>query len=178
MTLNFQAMNILSCSLDANEYNRVSICDSAHEMWKLLEVTHEGTNQVKESKLAIMEHLVADCPQAIEKEKGTLEGKLEALKKKKKGKGLIGAWDQDTSESKGDEKTNLCFMAMENEVQSSPSNSSSLIDDICDDDPSTMLIKMYGECKKVSKRNKDLKNKTQVLLDENLFVKINLSLSL
>ncbi|KAI5674377.1 hypothetical protein M9H77_14741 [Catharanthus roseus] len=47
MTLNFQAMNILSCALDANEYNRVSGCDSAHEMWKLLEVIHEGTNQVR-----------------------------------------------------------------------------------------------------------------------------------
>ncbi|KAI5671403.1 hypothetical protein M9H77_11767 [Catharanthus roseus] len=164
MTLNYQTMNILSCALDVNEYNRVNGCDSAHDMWKLLEVTHEGTNQVKESKLAFMEHLVADCPKAIEKEKGALEAKLEALKEKKKGKGLIGAWNQDTSESEGDEKANMCFMAMENEVQSSPSNSSSLIDDICDDDPSTMLIEMYGECKKVYKRNKDLKNKTQALL--------------
>ncbi|KAI5676268.1 hypothetical protein M9H77_07218 [Catharanthus roseus] len=32
MTLNFQAMNILSYALDANEYNRVSGCDLAHEM--------------------------------------------------------------------------------------------------------------------------------------------------
>ncbi|KAI5678685.1 hypothetical protein M9H77_09635 [Catharanthus roseus] len=167
MTLNYQAMNILSCSLDVNEYNRVSGCDSTHNMWKLLEVTHEGTNQVKESKLAFMEHLVADCPKAIEKEKGVLEAKVEALKKKKKGKGIIGAWDQDTSKSEGDEKANMCFMAIEDEVQSSPSNSFSSIDDICDDDPRTMLIELYGECKKVSKRNKDLKNKTQALLDEN-----------
>ncbi|KAI5672253.1 hypothetical protein M9H77_12617 [Catharanthus roseus] len=53
------------------------------------------------------DHLLADCPKAIEKEKGALEEKLEALKKKKKGKGLIGAWDQDTSESEGDEKANM-----------------------------------------------------------------------
>ncbi|KAI5656264.1 hypothetical protein M9H77_25057 [Catharanthus roseus] len=33
-------------------------------------------------------HLVADCPKAIEKEKGVLEAKLEAIKKKKKIKGL------------------------------------------------------------------------------------------
>ncbi|KAI5682927.1 hypothetical protein M9H77_04155 [Catharanthus roseus] len=99
-----------------------------------------------------MEHLVADCPKAIEKEKGALEANLEALKKKKKGKGLIGAWDQDTSESEGDEKANICFMAMENKVQSSPSNSSSLIDDICDDDSCTMLIEMYGECGKENKK--------------------------
>ncbi|KAI5673337.1 hypothetical protein M9H77_13701 [Catharanthus roseus] len=112
------------------------------------------------------DHLVADCPKAIEKEKGALEEKLEALKKKKNGKGLIGAWDQDISESKSDEEGNICFMAMENEVQSSPSNSFSLIDDNCDVDPSSMLIEMYDECKKVSKRNKDLKNKIQFLLDE------------
>ncbi|KAI5657138.1 hypothetical protein M9H77_25931 [Catharanthus roseus] len=66
------------------------------------------------------DHLVTDCPKAIEKEKRTLEENLEALKKKKKGKGLIGAWDQDTSESEGNEKGNICFMAMENKVLSSP----------------------------------------------------------
>ncbi|KAI5647883.1 hypothetical protein M9H77_33888 [Catharanthus roseus] len=32
------------------------------------------------------DHLVADCPKALEKEKGALEAKLEALKKKKKEK--------------------------------------------------------------------------------------------
>ncbi|KAI5648748.1 hypothetical protein M9H77_34753 [Catharanthus roseus] len=95
-------------------------------------------------------HLVVDCPKGIEKEKGALEAKLEALKKKKKGKGLIGTWDQDSSESKEEEKANICFMALENEVQSSPSNSSNLIDNICDDDLCTMLIEMYGECKKCS----------------------------
>ncbi|KAI5649328.1 hypothetical protein M9H77_35333 [Catharanthus roseus] len=130
MTLNFQAMNILSCALDANEYNRVSGCDSAHEMWKLLEVTHESTN-----------HLVADCPKALKKEKEALEVKLEALKKKKKGKGLIGTWDQDSSDNEEEESANICFMALENEVQSSPSNSSNLIDDICDDDPCSMFPK-------------------------------------
>ncbi|KAI5673417.1 hypothetical protein M9H77_13781 [Catharanthus roseus] len=110
-----------------------------------------------------MEHLVADCP------------KHEVLKKKKKGKVLIGAWDQDISKSEGDEKANICFMAMENEVQSSPSNSSSLIDDICDDDPCTMLIEMYGECKKFSKRNKELKNKINFCLmkTQNLFCSNN-----
>ncbi|KAI5654374.1 hypothetical protein M9H77_31561 [Catharanthus roseus] len=113
------------------------------------------------------DHLVADCPKAIEKEKGALEAKLEALKKKKKGKGLIGTWGQDSSESEEEEKANICFMALENEVQSSPSNSSNLIDDICDDYPCTMLIEMYGECEKVSKRNKELKNKNKFLLDEN-----------
>ncbi|KAI5664527.1 hypothetical protein M9H77_23850 [Catharanthus roseus] len=93
MTLNFQAMNILSCAFDASEYNRVSgsrcfECNST-------------------------DHLVADCSKALEKEKGALEAKLEALKKKKKGKGLIGTWDQDSSENEEEEKANICFMALE-----------------------------------------------------------------
>ncbi|KAI5675674.1 hypothetical protein M9H77_06624 [Catharanthus roseus] len=50
-----------------------------------------------------IDHLVADCSKATKKEKGALEAKLEALKKKKKVKGLIGAWDQDLSESEGEE---------------------------------------------------------------------------
>ncbi|KAI5652616.1 hypothetical protein M9H77_29803 [Catharanthus roseus] len=56
------------------------------------------------------DHLAADCSKAIEKEKGVLEAKLEALKKKKKVKGLTSAWEQDSSESEGEEKANLCFM--------------------------------------------------------------------
>ncbi|KAI5648696.1 hypothetical protein M9H77_34701 [Catharanthus roseus] len=110
------------------------------------------------------DHLVVDCPKAIEKEKGTLEAKLEAIKKKKKDKGLIGAWDQNSSENEGEEKVNMCFMALESEVQSSPSNFSSFIDDDDDDDDNdddlnSMLIEMYDELKKISKRNKELKNK-------------------
>ncbi|KAI5674024.1 hypothetical protein M9H77_14388 [Catharanthus roseus] len=101
-------------------------------------------------------HLVADCSKAIEKEKGALEAKLETIKKKKKkGKGLIGAWDQDSSESEGEEKANMCFMALENEAQSSPSNLSNFFDDD-DNDPNSMLIKMYDELKKISKKNKEL----------------------
>ncbi|KAI5653948.1 hypothetical protein M9H77_31135 [Catharanthus roseus] len=88
------------------------------------------------------DHLVADCPKAIEKKKGSLKAKLEALKKKKKGKGLIGAWDQDSSESEGEEKVSLCFMALEKEVQSSPANLSNLVDDD-DDDLNSLLTEMY-----------------------------------
>ena len=44
---NSKAMNILFCSLDRNEFNRVSVCKSAYEIWKTLQVTHEGTNKVK-----------------------------------------------------------------------------------------------------------------------------------
>ncbi|KAI5666490.1 hypothetical protein M9H77_16343 [Catharanthus roseus] len=111
-------------------------------------------------------HLVADCSKAIEKEKGALEAKLEALKKKKKVKGLIGAWDQDSCKSEGEEKANLCFMAIENKIQSSPPNLSNHVDDN-DDDCNSLLIEMYHELQKITKKNKELKNKIDNLSNEN-----------
>ncbi|KAI5648340.1 hypothetical protein M9H77_34345 [Catharanthus roseus] len=108
--------------------------------------------------------------QSYRKEKGALEAKLEALKKKKKVKGLIGVWDQDSSESEGEEKANLCFIAIENEVQSSPSNLSNFIDDDDDDDDdylNSLLIEMYHELEKITKKNKELKNKIDNLSNEN-----------
>ncbi|KAI5682964.1 hypothetical protein M9H77_04192 [Catharanthus roseus] len=110
MTLNYQAMNILSCALDVNEYNRVSGCDSAHEMWKLLEVTHEDSRKSEEEE----------------------------------------------------EKANLCFMALENEVQSTPSNLSNLVDDL-----NSLLIEMYHGLEKITKKDKELKNKINNLSNEN-----------
>ncbi|KAK2993997.1 hypothetical protein RJ640_005869 [Escallonia rubra] len=49
-----KARNIISYGLDINEYNRVSACETVQEMWRLLEVTHEGTNQVKETKINML----------------------------------------------------------------------------------------------------------------------------
>ena len=54
MTLNAKAKNILTCSLGKNKYSRVSSCTSVFEMSKLLEMTHEGTSQVKNSKINIV----------------------------------------------------------------------------------------------------------------------------
>ncbi|XP_021743604.1 uncharacterized protein LOC110709690 [Chenopodium quinoa] len=50
---NYRAMNLLYCGLDANEFNRVSTCKSAKEIWDKLVVTYEGTSQVKETKINI-----------------------------------------------------------------------------------------------------------------------------
>ncbi|KAI5667293.1 hypothetical protein M9H77_17146 [Catharanthus roseus] len=61
----------------------------------------------------------------------------------------------------------MCFMALESEVQSSPSKFSNFIDDDDDDDPNSMLIEMYDELKKISKRKKELKKKIDNLLNEN-----------
>lgn len=51
---NAKAMSILYCSLDAKEFNRISACESAKDIWEKLEVTYEGTNQVKETKIGML----------------------------------------------------------------------------------------------------------------------------
>ncbi|GKV43996.1 hypothetical protein SLEP1_g51226 [Rubroshorea leprosula] len=49
--INNKAINMLQCALNPMEFHRVSRCDMAKEMWDMLEVTHEGTSQVKESNI-------------------------------------------------------------------------------------------------------------------------------
>ena len=39
-----------------NEYTRVSLCENAREMWDKLQVTHEGTNRIKEAKVGMLIH--------------------------------------------------------------------------------------------------------------------------
>ncbi|KAI5657375.1 hypothetical protein M9H77_26168 [Catharanthus roseus] len=60
----------------------------------------------------------------------------------------------------------MCFMTLESEVQSSPSNLSNFVVDD-DDDPNSIFIAMYDELKRISKRNKELKNKIENLLNDN-----------
>ncbi|KAG0458575.1 hypothetical protein HPP92_023440 [Vanilla planifolia] len=54
--LNSRAMNILSCGLGASEYNRIMNLKTAYEIWSKLEVTYEGTSQVKETKINMLVH--------------------------------------------------------------------------------------------------------------------------
>ncbi|GAV89534.1 UBN2 domain-containing protein, partial [Cephalotus follicularis] len=56
LQLNSKAKHVLFCAVGPNEFNRISSCDSAKEMWDLLEVTYEGTNQVKESRISMLVH--------------------------------------------------------------------------------------------------------------------------
>ena len=55
--LNAKTVYILQCAIDRNNYNRICQCKSAKEIWKLLEVTHEGTNQAKESKINLLVYI-------------------------------------------------------------------------------------------------------------------------
>lgn len=49
-----KAMNTLSCWLSFEEFNRVSMCSNAKEVSDTVEVVHECTNQVQESKINIL----------------------------------------------------------------------------------------------------------------------------
>ena len=54
--INVKATNMLYCTLDANEFNRISTYKTAKEIWDKLIVTHEGTEQVKESRVSLLVH--------------------------------------------------------------------------------------------------------------------------
>ncbi|KAK8997690.1 hypothetical protein V6N11_012235 [Hibiscus sabdariffa] len=54
MELNCKALHILFCALGPDVYAKVSSCESAKEVWDKLEVIHEGTNDVKETKIGLL----------------------------------------------------------------------------------------------------------------------------
>ncbi|GAV60937.1 DUF4219 domain-containing protein/UBN2 domain-containing protein [Cephalotus follicularis] len=56
LQLNSKAKHVLFCAVGPNEFNPISSYDSTKEMWDLLEVSYEGTNQVKESKISMLVH--------------------------------------------------------------------------------------------------------------------------
>ncbi|GAV56474.1 UBN2 domain-containing protein, partial [Cephalotus follicularis] len=54
--LNAKAKHIIICAINSNEFNRVSSCVLTKEMWDKLQVTYEGTNQVKEDNISMLVH--------------------------------------------------------------------------------------------------------------------------
>ncbi|XP_075085081.1 uncharacterized protein LOC142168316 [Nicotiana tabacum] len=51
---NFRAIKILVCGIGPDEYNRISACQSTKEIWEALQTAHEGTTQVKQSKIDML----------------------------------------------------------------------------------------------------------------------------
>ncbi|XP_075097977.1 uncharacterized protein LOC142175290 [Nicotiana tabacum] len=51
---NFRAKKILVCGNGPDEYNKISACQSAKEIWEVLQTTHERTTQVKQSKINML----------------------------------------------------------------------------------------------------------------------------
>ncbi|KAL4340508.1 hypothetical protein GQ457_08G035970 [Hibiscus cannabinus] len=52
--LNAKSMHILLCALGPEEFAKVSSCDKAKEIWDKLEVVNEGTNEVNETKIGLL----------------------------------------------------------------------------------------------------------------------------
>ncbi|VFQ60914.1 unnamed protein product [Cuscuta campestris] len=53
---NAKAINILYCAVNPDDYRKISCCSTAKEMWDKLEITYEGTNQVREAKIDFLTH--------------------------------------------------------------------------------------------------------------------------
>jgi len=51
MEKNAKAKKLLYFGLGPDEYTRISECESTKDIWKALQVAHEGTNQVKQSRV-------------------------------------------------------------------------------------------------------------------------------
>ena len=57
MEMNNMAKKLLHCGLGPHEHNRIMGCKTAKQMWELLlQVTHDGTSEVKRSKIDMLMH--------------------------------------------------------------------------------------------------------------------------
>ncbi|VFQ69761.1 unnamed protein product [Cuscuta campestris] len=53
---NAKAINIIYCAVNPDDYRKISCCSTAKEMWDKLEITYEGTDQVREAKIDFLTH--------------------------------------------------------------------------------------------------------------------------
>jgi len=56
ISIDVKAMNTVYCALSRSEFNIISFCKNIRDIWHVLEMTHEGTNKVKESKIDMFVH--------------------------------------------------------------------------------------------------------------------------
>nr|XP_016442464.1 PREDICTED: uncharacterized protein LOC107767874 [Nicotiana tabacum] len=54
--VNAKARNLLYNAISGEEYEKISSCDTAKEMWDKLEVTYEGTSKVNETRINLLVH--------------------------------------------------------------------------------------------------------------------------
>ncbi|XP_070041022.1 uncharacterized protein [Nicotiana tomentosiformis] len=54
--INVKNQKLLYNAISGEEYEKISSCDTAKEMWDKLEVTYEGTNKVKETRINTLIH--------------------------------------------------------------------------------------------------------------------------
>ena len=54
--LNYKVINFLYCAFDSKEFDRISNCNLAKEIWEKLETTYKESSQVEESKMSMLVH--------------------------------------------------------------------------------------------------------------------------
>ncbi|KAL5772623.1 hypothetical protein ACOSQ2_012547 [Xanthoceras sorbifolium] len=53
-TWNSKGLNASFCGIDDSQYRHIKKCESAKEVWEILQITHEGTPAVRRSKLQML----------------------------------------------------------------------------------------------------------------------------
>ena len=54
MEKNAKAKKLLYFGLSPDEHTRISECESTKDIWDVLQVAHEGTNQLKQSRIELL----------------------------------------------------------------------------------------------------------------------------
>jgi hypothetical protein len=93
--LNYKAMNCLYCAFDSKEFDKISSCNSAKEIWERLEAIYEEASQESKMSMLVHDHKL---PQ-IEKDECT-------------------SISPQTSNDEEDSTKAFCLMAYEDEVTS------------------------------------------------------------
>ncbi|GAV67591.1 UBN2 domain-containing protein [Cephalotus follicularis] len=156
LQLNSKAKHVLFCVEGPNEFNRISSCDTAKEMWDMLEVTYEGTNQVKESKISML------------KEKFNKEQFKKKNEHSKNKKAMVATWDDSnpssSEESESDEEVvNLALMAMEEDASEEESDNEV---QFSFDELKNAYEKLYVDYESVCLKNKSLKKNAMSISKE------------
>ncbi|KAJ8775053.1 hypothetical protein K2173_020057 [Erythroxylum novogranatense] len=95
--INAKAMKLIYCALTVEERNRVNSCTSAQEMWERLRITHEGTNQVRETKINMLLH---DYEMFVMKEGESISTMLDRFAEIINGLGNLGKHMTDSEKVK------------------------------------------------------------------------------
>jgi hypothetical protein len=93
--LNYKAMNCLYCAFDSKEFDEISSCNSAKEIWERLEATYEEASQESKMSMLVHDHKLSQ----IEKDECT-------------------SISPQTSNDEEDSTEAFCLMAYEDEVTS------------------------------------------------------------
>nr|XP_016457078.1 PREDICTED: uncharacterized protein LOC107780968 [Nicotiana tabacum] len=160
---NFRAKKIFICGIGPDEYNRISACQSAKEIWEALQTAHEGTTQVKHSEIDMLT-TEYELFKMKEDEKFKRRDAADNVLKK-----ALAAWGDSSSESEDDdEQGDTSMMAAESEAAEYDSTFALMAksdedEDDDDDDNEVNFLDVQINLKSYSQ--KKLLSLTNVLID-------------